>query len=177
MLAALEKAKEIRSRLINPVNGRYSTELDIVTEPVLRSRRIEIATRRDRERRRLETTQRVKAAVIDAIYNDAHKENIERKRGYRSVESIMKIVCLHFGVSRIDVLSDRRTADIVRPRQIAMYLAKRLTLRSLPEIGRRFGGRDHTTVLHAVRKTQSLLDSGHPGITADIAQLREMIGE
>jgi chromosomal replication initiator protein len=48
---------------------------------------------------------------------------------------------------------------VVRPRQIAMYLAKTLTLRSLPEIGRRFGGRDHTTVLHAVRKIEGLVDS------------------
>ncbi|MGH6789157.1 MAG: helix-turn-helix domain-containing protein, partial [Pseudolabrys sp.] len=48
-------------------------------------------------------------------------------------------------------------ANVVRPRQIAMYLAKTLTLRSLPEIGRRFGGRDHTTVLHAVRKIEGLV--------------------
>jgi chromosomal replication initiator protein len=54
-------------------------------------------------------------------------------------------------------LSSRRTANVVRPRQVAMYLAKSLTLRSLPEIGRRFGGRDHTTVLHAVRKIEGLV--------------------
>ena len=59
-------------------------------------------------------------------------------------------------MSRADLLSSRRTANVVRPRQVAMYLAKILTLRSLPEIGRRFGGRDHTTVLHAVRKIESL---------------------
>jgi chromosomal replication initiator protein len=59
-------------------------------------------------------------------------------------------------VTRADLLSSRRTAVVVKPRQIAMYLAKTLTLRSLPEIGRRFGGRDHTTVLHAVRKIESL---------------------
>jgi chromosomal replication initiator protein len=54
-------------------------------------------------------------------------------------------------------LSSPRTANVVRPRQVAMYLAKTLTLRSLPEIGRRFGGRDHTTVLHAVRKIEALV--------------------
>ena len=54
-------------------------------------------------------------------------------------------------------MSSRRTANVVRPRQVAMYLAKTLTLRSLPEIGRRFGGRDHTTVLHAVRKIENLV--------------------
>jgi chromosomal replication initiator protein len=56
-------------------------------------------------------------------------------------------------------LSSRRTANVVRPRQVAMYLAKTMTLRSLPEIGRRFGGRDHTTVLHAVRKIEGLVGS------------------
>ena len=61
-----------------------------------------------------------------------------------------------YNVSRADLLSSRRTANVVRPRQVAMYLAKILTLRSLPEIGRRFGGRDHTTVLHAVRKIETL---------------------
>jgi chromosomal replication initiator protein len=68
-------------------------------------------------------------------------------------------------VSRADLLSSRRTANVVRPRQVAMYLAKILTLRSLPEIGRRFGGRDHTTVLHAVRKIETL--AGNDSAFAD----------
>jgi chromosomal replication initiator protein len=74
------------------------------------------------------------------------------------IEDIQRAVARHFNVSRADMLSSRRTANVVRPRQIAMYLAKTLTLRSLPEIGRRFGGRDHTTVLHAVRKIEGLAD-------------------
>src|ERR1700690_1118198 len=73
------------------------------------------------------------------------------------IEEIQRIVARHYNVSRSDLLSSRRTANVVRPRQIAMYLAKTLTLRSLPEIGRRFGGRDHTTVLHAVRKIEGLI--------------------
>ena len=72
------------------------------------------------------------------------------------VEDILRIVAKHYGVSRADLLSSRRTANVVRPRQIAMYLAKTLTLRSLPEIGRRFGGRDHTTVLHACGRIREL---------------------
>ncbi len=75
------------------------------------------------------------------------------------IEDIQKLVATHFNVSKADILSSRRTANVVRPRQIAMYLAKVLTLRSLPEIGRRFGGRDHTTVLHAVRKIEALSNS------------------
>ena len=72
------------------------------------------------------------------------------------VEEILKLVSSHYNVSRQDILSSRRTAVVVKPRQVAMYLSKILTLRSLPEIGRRFGGRDHTTVLHAVRKIEAL---------------------
>jgi chromosomal replication initiator protein len=72
------------------------------------------------------------------------------------IEDIQRIVARQYNVSRADLLSSRRTANVVRPRQVAMYLAKVLTLRSLPEIGRRFGGRDHTTVLHAVRKIETL---------------------
>jgi len=70
------------------------------------------------------------------------------------------VVARQYNVSRSDLLSSRRTANVVRPRQVAMYLAKTLTLRSLPEIGRRFGGRDHTTVLHAVRKIEGLVTGG-----------------
>jgi chromosomal replication initiator protein len=85
------------------------------------------------------------------------------------IEDIQRIVARQYNVSRADLLSSRRTANVVRPRQVAMYLAKTLTLRSLPEIGRRFGGRDHTTVLHAVRKIEGLvgndamLATGPPG--------------
>ena len=73
------------------------------------------------------------------------------------IEDIQRVVARQYNVSRSDLLSSRRTANVVRPRQVAMYLAKTLTLRSLPEIGRRFGGRDHTTVLHAVRKIETLV--------------------
>ncbi|MGI6244796.1 MAG: chromosomal replication initiator protein DnaA [Pseudochelatococcus sp.] len=83
------------------------------------------------------------------------------------IEDIQKLVASRYNVSRADILSERRTAAVVKPRQIAMYLSKILTLRSLPEIGRRFGGRDHTTVLHAVRKIEKLV--------ADDAVLREEI--
>ncbi len=68
------------------------------------------------------------------------------------IEDILRVVSRHFAVSKHDILSQRRHRSVVRPRQIGMYLAKHLTSRSLPEIGRRFGDRDHTTVLHAIRK-------------------------
>lgn len=68
------------------------------------------------------------------------------------IEYIQKVVANAFGVRVLDMKSHRRTANVVRPRQIAMVLCRMLTLCSLPEIGRRFGERDHTTVLHAIRK-------------------------
>ncbi len=74
------------------------------------------------------------------------------------IEDIQRVTCRHFKIKRLDMLSDRRTKNLVRPRQVAMFLSKEITLRSLPEIGRRFGGRDHTTVLHAIRKMDVLKD-------------------
>ncbi len=92
------------------------------------------------------------------------------------VEDILRIVAKHYGVTRADLLSSRRTANVVRPRQIAMYLAKTLTLRSLPEIGRRFGGRDHTTVLHAVRKIDGLV-SGDKALAEELEVLKRLLLE
>ena len=94
------------------------------------------------------TVETAEAAIRDLV------RSREPKRV--KIEDIQKLVASHYNVSRADILSARRTATVVRPRQIAMYLSKSLTLRSLPEIGRRFGGRDHTTVLHAVRKIEAL---------------------
>ena len=75
------------------------------------------------------------------------------------IEDILKVISRHYNVGRNDLLSPRRAREVVMPRQIGMYLAKKLTARSLPEIGRRFGGRDHSTVLHAVRKIDEQMKS------------------
>jgi chromosomal replication initiator protein len=92
------------------------------------------------------------------------------------IEDIQKLVASHYSVSRADILSSRRTAVVVKPRQVAMFLAKTLTMRSLPEIGRRFGGRDHTTVLHAVRKIDAL--SQNDGALRDeLELLKRMLQE
>jgi chromosomal replication initiator protein len=92
------------------------------------------------------------------------------------IDDIQKLVANHYNISRADILSSRRTANVVRPRQIAMYLSKVLTLRSLPEIGRRFGGRDHTTVLHAVRKIEDL-SSKDRGLSEVIELLKRILTE
>jgi chromosomal replication initiator protein len=90
------------------------------------------------------------------------------------IEDIQRIVARQYNVSRSDLLSSRRTANVVRPRQVAMYLAKVLTLRSLPEIGRRFGGRDHTTVLHAVRKIEALVGNDN-ALAEEIESLKRQL--
>lgn len=74
-----------------------------------------------------------------------------------SVERIQQAVAENFNVERADILSSRRTKDVVLPRHVAMYLARKLTLKSLPEIGRRFGGRDHTTQIAAQRKIARMM--------------------
>ena len=73
-----------------------------------------------------------------------------------TVDQIQKTVAEHYGLTQADLISERRARAVARPRQVAMWLAKQITTRSLPDIGRRFGGRDHTTVLHAVRRIESL---------------------
>lgn len=92
------------------------------------------------------------------------------------IEDIQRVVGKHYNVSRADLLSSRRTRTIVKPRQVAMFLSKTMTPRSLPEIGRRFGGRDHTTVLHAVRKIEGLLATDR-GLCDEIEILKRMLAE
>ncbi len=91
-----------------------------------------------------------------------------------SIEHIQKRVAEHFNIRFSEMSSARRARAVARPRQIAMYLAKRLTSRSLPEIGRKFGNRDHTTVMHAIRKVEELCDSD-AAFREDVALLQRML--
>jgi chromosomal replication initiator protein len=114
------------------------------------------------------TLETAETAIRDLV------RNREPKRV--KIEDIQKLVASRYNVSRSDILSERRTAAVVRPRQIAMYLSKVLTLRSLPEIGRRFGGRDHTTVLHAVRKIEKALGEDN-ALSDEVELLKRMLQE
>ena len=91
-----------------------------------------------------------------------------------TIEEIQKRVAAHFHIRTSDMHSARRARSVARPRQVAMYLAKQLTARSLPEIGRKFGGRDHTTVMHAVKRVDELreLDTS---FAEDVELLRRML--
>lgn len=91
-----------------------------------------------------------------------------------TIEEIQKKVAEHYNVKLTDMHSPRRARAVARPRQVAMYLAKQLTTRSLPEIGRKFGGRDHTTVIHAVRKIEELR-AGDPTLSEDVELLKRLL--
>ena len=93
-----------------------------------------------------------------------------------TIDEIQKAVSAHFEIKPIDLVSARRAVVVARPRQIAMYLAKRLTTRSLPEIGRKFGGRDHSTVIHAVRRIEDLRDKDHEIDSSVRTLLRQLEG-
>jgi len=93
------------------------------------------------------TLETVQETLSDSRYTTGQRLTVDR---------IQKAVCEEFRVTLTDMTSKRRARIIARPRQVAMYLSKKLTKRSLPDIGRRFGGRDHTTVMHAVKRIDSL---------------------
>jgi chromosomal replication initiator protein len=91
-----------------------------------------------------------------------------------TIEEIMRKVAERYNLRMSDMTSARRARAVARPRQIAMFLAKSLTSKSLPEIGRRFGGRDHTTVMHAVKRVEALTDTDSQ-IAEDVEVLRRML--
>jgi len=90
------------------------------------------------------------------LVKEALKDLISFNRGQISIDFIQKTVAEYYKIKQADMYSKRKPAKIALPRQIAMYLAKELTQKSLPEIGDAFGGKDHTTVLYAVRKITEL---------------------
>ncbi|MGL4235574.1 chromosomal replication initiator protein DnaA [Tabrizicola sp.] len=91
-----------------------------------------------------------------------------------SIEEIQRKVAEHYNVRLSDLIGPKRLRNIARPRQVAMYLSKQLTPRSLPEIGRRFGGRDHTTIMHGVRKIEELMTTDSQ-LADDLQLLRRLL--
>lgn len=92
-----------------------------------------------------------------------------------AIVHIQKTVCAEYGVKLVDLCSQRRHHPVLRPRQVAMYLCRELTNRSFPEIGRRFGGRDHSTVFTAVQRVETLMKS-NPEMAARVNRLEEQLG-
>ena len=110
---------------------------------------------------------------IDTIKKFSNVNIIENKV---DIDSIQTIVCKYFKISKNEMLSPRRSRYLVRPRQTAIYLAKMLTSKSLPEIGRSFANRDHTTVIHAV-KTITRLSEQDDEMKKNINQIKDLLLE
>ena len=91
-----------------------------------------------------------------------------------SIDDIQRKVAEHYNIRLADMIGPKRARNVARPRQIAMYLSKQLTSRSLPEIGRRFGGRDHTTIMHGIRKVEELAVEDH-ALAEDVALLKRLL--
>lgn len=91
-----------------------------------------------------------------------------------TIEEIQRKVAEHYNIRLSDMIGPKRVRTIARPRQIAMYLAKQLTSRSLPDIGRRFGGRDHTTIMHGVKKIEELM-TGDSQLSDDLQMLKRLL--
>jgi chromosomal replication initiator protein len=111
--------------------------------------------------------------TLESAQEELH--DLLRSRDRRvTIDEIQRRVAEHFNVRFAEMTSSRRARIVARPRQVAMYLSKQLTSRSLPEIGRKFGGRDHTTVMHAVRRIEELKETD-PLLAEDIELLRRML--
>ncbi len=112
---------------------------------------------------------------IDVEFARSALQDLLRANDRRiTIDEIQRKVADYYKIRLADLLSARRSRDIARPRQVAMYLAKRLTPRSLPEIGRKFGGRDHTTVMHAIKRIDELR-AGDSDLEQDVATLARQL--
>lgn len=111
------------------------------------------------------TTEMTREVMADLLRGQARQVTIDE---------IQRKTAEYYSMRLSDLLSPRRSRNVARPRQIAMYLSKQLTSRSLPEIGRKFGGRDHTTVIHAVRRIEELRESD-PGVDNDVENLQRLL--
>ncbi len=163
------RARMIRQRLRHPPNAVADAGIDLgrkpaapamapdaapilapAAAPVLASQNLTVADV-------LSLDQRINALLteLDQLYARREQHYLRALRHQPTTQTIQRVVARHYGVSVIDLVSTRRTQPLAFVRQIAIYLVRELTALSMPSIGRLFGDRDHTTILHAVRKVQA----------------------
>lgn len=162
MSSLVQRAREIHERLRNPPNAVPDTPIDlrplwrrpeiveVIAEPIATIEKSPVIA---------EFVLPYRIGSILPSYSLAYRIPQPSPNKFVEIVNIQRAVCNQYRVTMADLKSARRTANVVLPRQIAMYLARTLTGRSLPHVGRMFGGRDHTTVLHAVRKIEKLRES------------------
>ena len=173
-------AQEIRRRLRNPPNSHLSSELDILAEPLLRRARIEAVNRADehvRAVREARARQMLDAYVkkLRAWVSDGLSEPNDSLPPRVTFQQVIHTVGEFYDIHRIHMTARRRVARFVRARHVVMYLTRELTEMSMPQIGFRLGGRDHTTVLHGVRKISAAIAAGTEPLTSDVAKLRKQL--
>jgi hypothetical protein len=169
-MSLVETPRALRERLRNPRNAVPDAGIDLRRRPALTPPPPPIAAKpviatpdgKGTRTRLPDETEMAFAERQIKHHRDclaaavARHEQMFGKRRCIRITDIQDAVCTVYGMKKIDMLSKRKTADLVMPRHVAMYLAKEMTECSLPEIGYRFGGRDHTTILHAHRRIMGL---------------------
>ncbi len=182
-----ETPAEIRRRLFNPPGGHFSSELDISAKPVAERMNFDnsarVSTRAVHERELLKKGRLRRAAELAQEYQNrlsawvlgADTEPAAPEIPKILFEQILIAVCKFYVIPRNQVITAKRNARFVRPRHVAMYLGTELTELSLPQIGARLGGRDHTTVLHGRDKMTGLLAGGDQKLAGEIAVIRQML--
>lgn len=162
--ALQRRAKDIKNRLWNPPRGRSSSELDI-TGSAAELRRRQEEQRKQREAWNAEAEELRRELLLDAGMRNTLEEYAlvrriaeaiqqEETREPPKIRAIIEYVAEKYRVTPLSILSARKPQALVRPRFVAMYLAQTLTFKSLPQIGREIGGRDHTTVLNGIRRVK-----------------------
>jgi chromosomal replication initiation ATPase DnaA len=178
-------ARAVKARLWNPTGGRASSEIDVISDPEKRRRLQAQADSFLEARNAQQDFERAKAAgelLLKALQERAHVLAIARQIAEEepppppTILDVLRAVARYTGIPSLDIQSARLTQNVVRPRQIAMYLARELTLYSLPAIGRRLGGRDHTTILHGHRKIKRLIEGGDVRLAADVDNIKWELG-
>jgi hypothetical protein len=172
--------KELKQKMRN-LPGRVSSELEIVSEAELRRREREVA---------IAESKRISEQRLLARIAEIQAEAKERAEGYERAQiawaerrlvtglpvgTIIDACCARYGEKPLDIISDRRTKDLVYVRHIVMYLCCTLTTRSLPQIGRCLGNRDHSTILHGRDKIKAKIDK-NPTFAAEIEELKRSLG-
>jgi hypothetical protein len=191
-MSLVERAQAIRERLRNPPNAVPDVGIDLKRTPAP-PKAVALATPAPTpapatpDDPRILWIKRRKPDETDAAFIErqithhrgrlevalARREKLFGKRHSPRIEDIQDAVCAVYRVETKEMLSKRRSAHLVRPRHVAMYLAKEMTGLSLPGIGRKFAFRDHTTVLHAVRKIEGLRPND-PELDAMIARVEAL---
>lgn len=175
--------RTIRARLMTPPGGRVSSELEVISSPLVRELRMKEIEEEECRRGVLLEARRIRARELLGEFKEklewwlieAGEAPLEPVIPRKTVAEIIGAASKHYDIPIIHILSARRKAEFVRPRRMVMYLAREHTEGSFPMIGVRLGGRDHTTIMAGYRAIAALVAENDPKTINDIAALRAML--